>query len=56
MRGGKVSRHLNVGSLEYYDDTATFFDAELNPDVAVTPIQKDTNYTVNSSEGAYDAK
>lgn len=54
--GGKVSRHLNVGSLEYYDDTATFFDAELNPDVAVTPIQKDTNYTVNSSEGAYDAK
>ena len=52
----EVSRHLNVKSLASYQDTATFFDATANPDVTVTAMQMNKAYTVDSTQGAYDAK
>lgn len=50
-------KHFNVGGLEDYEQTATFFDAAVDRDaIGVQPVEENKTYTVDSTTGYYDAK
>lgn len=50
-------KHFNVEGLEYYEETATFFDAAVDRDaIGVQPVEENKTYTVDPTTGYYDAK
>ena len=56
---GTVStpQHFDVRDLQYYEETATFFDAAADRDaISVQTIEENKTYTVDPTTGYYDAK
>ena len=50
-------QHFNIWGLQYYEDTATFFDAAADRDaIGVQTIEENKTYTVDPTTGYYDAK
>lgn len=50
-------KHFNVWGLEDYEQTATFFDADVDRDaIGVQPVEENKTYTVDPTTGYYDAK
>lgn len=53
----KSPKHFNVQDLEWYEETATFFDAaEDRTAIDVQPMEGNKTYTVDPTTGYYDAK
>lgn len=50
-------QHFDVRDLQYYEETATFFDAAADRDaIGVQTIEENKIYTVDPTTGYYDAK